>query len=158
MFVVMRSEGDYSDRTEMPVFVTHTEQMAQQIVTRETERERVLFNERMTRGDLHHKGYNLYFKENPLTETFSERKPVFDQSQSTNKEYLKEHKARKHKYEKDRLEFHVTVVADYRKKAWEFADKYVTDNYNSDNIKSDNAYFDIYFCYHAVPVVGENDD
>lgn len=94
MFVIMKSVGEYDDRTETPVFVTYTKESAQDIIKELKKASIREISEQKYRADLFAIGIDLNAAENPEP-VYHIQRPVFDQTRARDKEYVKEHTARK---------------------------------------------------------------
>lgn len=94
MFVIMKSVGEYEDRTETPVCVTYTKESAQVLIKELGEASIREISEQKYRANLFSIGIDLYAAENPEP-VYNIQKPVFDQTRAKDKEYVKEHTALK---------------------------------------------------------------
>lgn len=155
MFVITKSVGEYSDRTETPIYVTYTEKTAETLIEALTAEAVAEISEKLYREELYNLGYNAYITANPAPENPIVR-PIFDKSREKDKEYIKEHTIRKHTFDKDWRNWHNTVYGPWNEAAYEAATEYVKAKFDPTKIVPKPGYYDLpNFYYTEVETVGE---
>lgn len=129
IFVIMQSQGEYSDRSVCSVGYTDSEEKAKAAVIRLTKEAQHEAQIQYTQSNIHAKGFEIWKQNNPAP-VFNETKPAFDQSKHKDKEYVAAHTERKWEFDRKYKEFMETEWAAWFNDQNEFLDKYVKENFD----------------------------
>jgi len=132
MFVLMASHGEYSDRSVWTVGWTATEPRAKELVLELAERDKVKIAIETAKAKLTAQFMEEWSKVNPQPVAPDISRPVFDQAQRDNKQYVAEHTERKHAWEKALAEYQRGPYAQWMKARADAAAIYVDANFTMD--------------------------